>query len=300
MSRDFLKRLIAAATITFIGVIASACGGSVPAPTIERVIPLSPSPGGLVVLTGDGFALVAEAWLAGKRLSPPTRVNHSTLTLVVPDDAQPGTHTLELRAVDGRRAALPLTVSAFAPAVGAPVVSEPAVAPSPAPEMVSARAPAPTIDRFVTEAVLPPNVAVIGRREMTNEAESEGKPELLKQFQEAGRQGGVQFFFSVDGVHRVSVGVNQYAAPEGARRQFTLNGGGSRVSSPITVNGLGDIHTGAKLVLDGRWHVNNIHFVRGRYYITVADFVSGPEISPDIATALAQAVDAQISAQPSP
>ena len=140
--------------LLLIGLPASGCGAGGDTPSVTRVRPSAVPPGGLVLLSGRSFDQVAAVSLDGRELTGVTLVNDEVLALTAPADLAPGTHTLELRAFNGRRALASVNISAPAPAptpaqaqatpapVPTAVPTSPSVAPRPSVNVAPPRSPA--------------------------------------------------------------------------------------------------------------------------------------------------------------
>ena len=159
------------------------------------------------------------------------------------------------------------------------------------------------IDGFVLDARLPPEVSVFGRTDLTNERAAEGQPDLLKRFADSGRETGVQYILTISGAQRISLGINQYATPEGARSEFERGRPRPGPADRIDIPGLGDDYAAARVTLgsgETRALVNNIVFIRGRYFVTMADFANAPGATADAAIAVARALDDVLKRNPNP
>lgn len=157
-----------------------------------------------------------------------------------------------------------------------------------------------------TDEQLPDRVSYQGETDLSNEEAAKDDPALLQQFKDAGRQNGIQFLFSVEaGAHVVSVGVSYYdntAAPLDLLRQ---SGDPAAAIAPprFEVAGLGDQYIAQRLKLgsgEGTALVINIAWVRGRYFVSLADLGVKEDTPVDIAVAIAREIDKRLAERPRP
>lgn len=190
--------------------------------------------------------------------------------------------------------------SQSAPAGGA--TAAPTASATPLPGDPPGSPEAARLDQFVRDLPLPANVRMLGRRDLTNESESQGKPDLLQQFTDTGRLIGAQYIYAIDGEPRISLGINHYRTAAGALDQYARSGGGrTGLPGQFTVAGLGDTYTAATIqpaVTDPPTNAHNIVFVRGRYYVTLIDFVGPRPVTAELLTTIAKELDARLTASP--
>ncbi len=136
--------------------IAAGCGAGADRPTITQVRPATGTPGELLMVSGRNFDKADVVWINGQPATRVTWVNDRLLTAVVPLDLPTGAYPLEVRSIDGERAAVSLNVgspgSARPPAVAQPApnpaapTSPPAAAPATAstPQPQAATTPPPS------------------------------------------------------------------------------------------------------------------------------------------------------------
>lgn len=159
------------------------------------------------------------------------------------------------------------------------------------------------MDRAMLQAKIPANVSVIARRDLTNEVAAKDDTELLQQFKDTGRETGVQYVLAIDGTQRISLGINQYATPAQARTEWEKGKPVAQATTAIDVTGIGDEAAGARITLGSGAQqalVNNVTFVRGPYYVTMADFAGDASVSPAPAVSMLRALDTVLRANPAP
>ena len=153
---------------------------------------------------------------------------------------------------------------------------------------------------------LPDRVVYQGAVDLGNESAAEGDQALLQQFKASGRQTGIQFFFTVEaGARTVSIGVSYYDN-ENAPRMLLHNSGDptAPIADPrFEVAGLGDEYIAQRVKLgrdEGAAQVINIAWVRGRYFVSLADLGVKEDTPPDVAVALARNIDQRLKNNPRP
>ena len=111
----------------------TACRPAADTPQITHVRPSVAAPGSLVLVSGRGFERADIVWLNGEPAAQVTWVNAQLLTAVVPAGLAAGAYPLEVRSLDGERAAVSLNIGGppATPAVAEAVPSSsPAAAPA--------------------------------------------------------------------------------------------------------------------------------------------------------------------------
>ena len=121
-----LVLLAVLATVTL-----TACRPAADKPQITHVRPSIAAPGSLVLVSGRDFKPADIVWLNGQPAAQVTWVNAQLLTAVVPAGLTAGAYPLEVRSLDGVRAAASLNVGGPATAPVAEVASSPAPAAAP-------------------------------------------------------------------------------------------------------------------------------------------------------------------------
>lgn len=185
-----------------------------------------------------------------------------------------------------------------------------AVTPTPGPQ-ATATGTATVIDwtrleKYIpADKDLPDRVSYQSKIDLSNEAAANDQAQL-KQFQDSGRLGGIQFFFSVEaGARTISVGVSYYNNPAEPKKLLRESGDPANPSGQgrFTVAGLGDEHVAQRGTLgSGEAAVGLIliGWTRGPFFVSLADLGGTASTSPDAAIKLAQLVDERIKAAPRP
>lgn len=179
----------------------------------------------------------------------------------------------------------------------------PMVTPTPLPGDPPAGPVTARLDRLLTQAKLASNVAVVARRDLTNDEAASGQKDILDRFTTTGRETGTQYAVGIDGTQRVALGINQYATPEGARAEFDNFRLGSTPEAKVDVPGLGDDYVASRVALRSggtEATATQIVFIRGRYLVSMADFDNDPKGTPDAVIAIARAIDTVLQANPVP
>lgn len=158
------------------------------------------------------------------------------------------------------------------------------------------------LDRAIQQTKVPGNMSVLGRRDLTNESEARGDAAQLQQFKDGGRETGALYVISVDGAARVQLGINQYATPQQARAAFAAGKSTPKPEDAINVAGLGEDASGARVSPSGgqQGTFNVITFVRGRYWVTMADFVGDPSVSAEPVVGMLRSLDGVLKAGVTP
>ena len=157
-----------------------------------------------------------------------------------------------------------------------------------------------------TDDKLPDRVTYQMAVDLSNDAAADGDVALLKLFRDSGRQNGIQFFFSIEaGTRTVSVGVSYYNNPDSPKKLLRNSGDPSSPVVPprFEVSGLGDEYLAQRVKLgagESAAQVINIAWVRGTYFISLADLGVAEGTANDIAIKLATAIDEQLRANPKP
>jgi hypothetical protein len=155
------------------------------------------------------------------------------------------------------------------------------------------------LDEIMLAAKRPSEVSLFARRDLTNEDAASGDAELLQRFKDSGRLTGAQYILSVDGQQRISLGVNQYQTPAGAKSEFDRGKPNPPPNNKLDTTGLGDDAVAARITLgsgDQAAYVNNVVFIRGCYFVTMADFANDPNSKGESAIIFAKALDDALKA----
>jgi hypothetical protein len=153
---------------------------------------------------------------------------------------------------------------------------------------------------------LPEHVVFQTKLDLSNEAAAKGDQGQLAQFQQTGRLTGIQAIFAVDaGARVVSVGVSYYDGCDAPRALLRRSGDPADVTGPnrFEVAGLGDEYIAQRLRLgsgEAVAHVINIAWVRGPFFVSLADLGGTPTTPTDIAVALARAIDERLKTNARP
>lgn len=153
---------------------------------------------------------------------------------------------------------------------------------------------------------LPDRVTYQGATDLSNEAAAKDDPALLQQFKSTGRQNGIQFLFSVEaGAHVVSVGVSYYDNTTAPLDLLKQSGDPAAANAPprFDASGIGDQVIGQRIKLgsgEGVAYVINIAWVRGRYFVSLADLGVKEDTPVDISVAIAREIDKILVARPQP
>ena len=159
------------------------------------------------------------------------------------------------------------------------------------------------MDRMMTEVKFPPGLDVLVRRDVTNEATAAEVPEVGQRFKETGRQIGAYYIVGAGGAPRMTLSINQYQQADGARREFQFGRGNPAPADRIDTPGIGDESAASRVRLQSGEATASplvISFVRGRYYVVIAEPAASPEAPPDDLLALARAVDTELKTSPLP
>ena len=166
--------------------------------------------------------------------------------------------------------------------------------------------PSERLDRYApTVNDLPDRVSYQGRFDLSNE-KAAGNEAELRAFRESGRLTGVQYTFSIEaGERTLSLGINYYSNADSPKKLLRESGDPAAVTAPgrFEVQGLGDQYIAQRLRLgsgEAAAHVLNIVFVRGPFFVSIADLGGTPETSADIIVQVARLIDDKIKANPTP
>jgi len=157
------------------------------------------------------------------------------------------------------------------------------------------------LDQIMSSAKLPADVALIQRLDLTNEEAAGASAELKQRFTDTGRVTGTQYVFSVGGLQRITLGINQYSKADGAKDEYERGRPKPRPEDALDTTGLGTAATGARIALgsgDARSFVNNVVFVRDCYLITMADFVNDANSKGEAILGTARGLDEQLRTAP--
>ena len=162
------------------------------------------------------------------------------------------------------------------------------------------------LEKYIpSDEELPDRVSYQARVDLSNEAAANNAADL-KMFQDTGRVTGIQFFFNVEaGARTVSIGVSYYNNTDEPKKLLRRSGDPAAVTAPgrFQIPGLGDEYLAARLRLgsgEGAAHIINIAWVRGPFFISLADLGGTPDTPADVAVKLAQLIDAKLNANPVP
>ena len=159
------------------------------------------------------------------------------------------------------------------------------------------------MDRVMTAVKFPSGLEVLVRRDITNEATALEVPEVGQRFKETGRQIGAYYIIGAGGAPRMTLSINQYEQADGARREFQSGRGNPAPADRIETPGIGDEAAASCVRLQSGEATATplvISFIRGRYYVVIAEPAASPEAPPDDLLALARAVDTELKTRPLP
>jgi hypothetical protein len=163
-----------------------------------------------------------------------------------------------------------------------------------------------SLERYLpTDDELPDHVSYQARFDLSND-KAASSPQQLKDFQNAGRLTGIQYAFSVNaGARTVSIGVSYYNGGDEPRKLLRNSGDPAAHTAPgrFEVPGLGDEYIAQRLTLgsgEAAANVINLAWVRGRFFISLADLGGTPDTATDIAVAMARLIDDKLKANPNP
>ncbi len=156
-----------------------------------------------------------------------------------------------------------------------------------------------------TDNELPDRVAYAAKFDLSNE-QAAGDPAQLKEFEDAGRLTGIQSVFSVEaGSRTVQFGISYYSGVDEPKKLLRRSGDPAAHTAPnrFEAPGLGDEYIAQRVVFgSGEAVINivNITWVRGRFFIGLADIGGDPDESVDVALAMARLIDNKLKASPAP
>jgi hypothetical protein len=158
---------------------------------------------------------------------------------------------------------------------------------------------------FPSDNELPDRVVYQGRFDLSNEKAAKDAIEL-KSFQDAGRITGAQYAFSVEaGARTLSIGVSYYNNAAEPRKLLRNSGDPAAHTAPgrFEVAGLGDEYIAQRLKLgsgEAAAHVINLAWVRGNFFVSLADLGGTQDTPTDIAVRMARLIDEKLKTNPNP
>jgi hypothetical protein len=158
---------------------------------------------------------------------------------------------------------------------------------------------------FPPDRELPDRVVYQGRFDLSNEKAARDSTEL-QQFQNAGRVSGVQYAFSVEaGARTLSIGISYYTGAAEPKKLLRNSGDPAAHTAPgrFAVTGLGDEYIAQRLKLgtgEASAYVVNLAWVRGNFFVSLADLGGTEDTSTDIAVQMARLIDERIKNNPNP
>lgn len=162
------------------------------------------------------------------------------------------------------------------------------------------------LERYLpSDNELPDRVAYQARFDLSNE-KAASTPQQLKDFQDAGRITGIQYAFSVEaGARTISIGISYYAGADEPKKLLRNSGDPTDHTAPgrFEVPGLGDEYIARRLRLgagEAVANVINLAWVRGNFFVSLADLGGTADTPIDIAVQMARLIDAKLKADPNP
>lgn len=152
---------------------------------------------------------------------------------------------------------------------------------------------------------LPERVAYQAAFDLSNESAAKDAQQL-QMFRNTGRLGGIQVLFAVEaGARNVSVGISYYNNTEEPRKLLRGSGDPAATTAQgrFSVPGLGDEYIGQRFQLgsgEASTSVINIVWVRGPFFVSLADLGGTPDTPVDIAVRIARLIDEKLKANPNP
>ncbi len=152
---------------------------------------------------------------------------------------------------------------------------------------------------------LPERVAYQAAFDLSNESAAKDAQQL-QMFRDTGRLGGIQVLFAVEaGARNVSVGISYYDNTEEPRKLLRRSGDPADTAAPnrFQVPGLGEEYIGQRFKLgsgEASTSVINIVWVRGPFFVSLADLGGTPETPVDVAVRIARLIDEKLKANPNP
>ena len=156
-----------------------------------------------------------------------------------------------------------------------------------------------------TDAELPDRVAYAAKFDLSNE-KATSDPAQVKQFQDTGRLTGIQAVFSIDaGTRTIQFGISYYNNTDEPRKLLRRSGDPANHTGPnrFQIPDLGDEYIAQRTQFgSGKAVINNVNiaWVRGPFFIGLADIGGDPDKPVDIAVAMAQLIDGKLKASPTP
>lgn len=162
------------------------------------------------------------------------------------------------------------------------------------------------MEKFIpSDAELPERVSYQAKFDLSNEKAASTAADL-QQFQATGRVTGIQYTLSVDtGARTLSVGISYYNNADEPKKLLRNSGDPASMADPnrFAVAGLGDEYIAQRLRLgsgEASAHVVNVAWVRGRYFVSLADLGGAVDTPTDLAVTIAKLVDDKLKANPAP
>jgi len=162
------------------------------------------------------------------------------------------------------------------------------------------------LERYLpSDNELPDRVVYQARFDLSNEKAATDASQL-KQFQDTGRITGIQYAFSVEaGARTISIGISYYTGPDEPKKLLRNSGDPAAHTAPgrFEVAGLGDEYIAQRLKLgsgEAAANVINLAWVRGRFFISLADLGGTADTPTDIAIKMARIIDDKLKASPTP
>ena len=157
------------------------------------------------------------------------------------------------------------------------------------------------------EKELPDLLVNQGVLDDTNEAAAGTDAPLLKRFRDTGRVTGVRTVYSYDaGARNISGGISYYNNIDEPKKLLRESGNPADHTATNrfqVAGGLGDEYIAQRLRLGGpesSAFVINIVFVRGPYFVSLADFGGTPTTPTDVTEKVARLIDDKLKATPKP
>lgn len=152
---------------------------------------------------------------------------------------------------------------------------------------------------------LPERVTYQAAFDLSNESAAKDAQQL-QMFRDTGRLGGIQVLFAVRaGARNISVGISYYNNSEEPRKLLRGSGDPAATSAlgRFSVPGLGDEYIAQRFQLgagEAATWVINIVWVRGPFFVSLADLGGSPDTPTEIAVQLARLIDDKLKADPTP
>lgn len=162
------------------------------------------------------------------------------------------------------------------------------------------------LEKYIpTDNELPDRVAYATKLDLGNEKAASDAAQL-KQFQDTGRVTGIQFILSVEaGTRTISAGISYYNNTAEPKKLLRHSGDPAAADAPnrFQMPPVGDEFIAQRVQLgsgEAAAYVVNIAWVRGRFFIALADLGGAEDTPTDVAVAIARLVDDKIKADPAP